>query len=178
MQLRLPPNLPVAFLVVWAIACVIAFLFSSALPVLYFAYFVLPYSACIVPLCVAHVSCRLFGLSPQSATNRKHSLGLSVASAVIGFVAYGMSLSVIGRFLEIPWRMGKFSDGTLSLGRSAAEEFGLAAAVVTLCAFALLRAAPPKSRYTQYAVGSMGMVGVASLMYLLFGLSPFVEWRA
>ena len=178
MQFRLPPTLPAAFLVVWAISWIFSFLYVSVPAVFWFAYFVLPISAFIVPLCFAHISCQIFGLSQETGSKHQHSIGLSLISAIIGVASYVLTISVVGTFLQIPWRMGKFEEGALSLGRSAAEAFGLAAVIVTLSAIALLRIAPPNSRYTKYAAGSIGMVGAASIVYLLLGLSPFVEWRA
>lgn len=108
----------------------------------------------------------------------KPSIALSAAAAAIGVVAYGLSYSVIARFLELPWRAGKFGETSLDLGKSAAQFYSLVAVLTALSAFALLRAAPINSRYARYAIGSLGMLISASLIYLLFGLSPLVEWRA
>lgn len=108
----------------------------------------------------------------------KPSIALSAAAAAIGVVAYGLSFSVIARFLELPWRAGKLGETSLNLGKSAAQFYGLAAILTALAAFALLRATPANSRYARYAIGSLGMLISASLIYLLLGLSPLVQWRS
>lgn len=146
MRLRVPPALPVTFLVVWVLACVFAFYFASSTAVFVFSYFVLPFSAFIVPLCIAHASCRLVGFGETSTKVHPHSIGLSLTAAIVGVAAYGLSATVVGRFLELPWRVGKFGDTSLTLGKSAAEFFSFAAVLVALSAFALLRVAPPKSQ--------------------------------
>lgn len=178
MRLSIPPWLPLAFLTLWAIVCIFAFVFASVSPVFEFTYFVLPFSAFIVPLCVSHLSCRLVNGGQRAPMESKLSIALSAAAAVIGVVAYGLSFAVIARFLELPWRAGKFGETSLDLGKSAAQFYGLAAILTALAAFALLRAAPANSRYALYAIGSLGMLTVASLIYLLMGLSPLVQWRA
>ncbi|TBO27481.1 hypothetical protein EYS42_16730 [Aquabacterium lacunae] len=175
MRVHIPPSLPLAFLAIWAIACIFAFLFASVSPVFEFAYFVLPFSAFVVPLCVSHLSCRLANVVQSEPTESKRSIALSAAAAAIGVVAYGLSFSVIARFLELPWRAGKFGEASLDLGMSAAQSYGLAAILTALAAFALLKASPTNSRY---AIGSLGMLTVASLIYLLLGLTPLVQWRA
>ena len=178
MHMRIPPALPVAFLAIWAFACIFAFLFANVLEVFEFAYFVLPFSAFFVPLFVAHLSCWLVNGGESATIESKPSIALSAAAGAIGVVAYGLSVSVIARFLELPWRAGKFGETSLDLGKSAAQFYSLVAVLTGLSAFALLRAAPINSRYSRYAVGSLGMLISASLIYLLFGLSPLVEWRA
>lgn len=178
MRVRIPPSLSLAFLAIWAIACILAFLFASVSPVFEFAYFVLPFSAFVVPLCVSHLSCRLANGGQVEPTESKRSIALSAAAAAIGIVAYGLSFSVIARFLELPWRAGKFGETSLDLGMSAAQFYGLAAFLTALAAFALLKASPTNSRYARYAIGSLGMLTAASLIYLLLGLTPLVQWRA
>lgn len=178
MRVHIPPSLPLAFLAIWAIACIFAFLFASVAPVFAFAYFVLPFSAFVVPLCVSHLSCRLANVDQSEPTESKRSIALSAAAAAIGVVAYGLSFSVIARFLELPWRAGKFGEASLDLGMSAAQFYGLAAILTALAAFALLKASPTNSSYARYAIGSIGMLTAASLIYLLLGLTPLVQWRA
>lgn len=178
MHVRIPPPLPIVFLAIWALTCICAFLFASTPAVFEFAYFVLPLSAFIVPICFAHVSCQLANWDESSTTANKRSIALSAAAAVIGVVAYGLSFSVIARFLELPWRAGKFGETSLDLGKSAAQFYSLVAVLTALSAFALLRAAPINSRYARYAIGSLGMLLSASLIYLLLGLSPLVQWGA
>jgi hypothetical protein len=178
MRVHIPPSLPLAFLAIWAIACIFAFLFASVSPVFEFAYFVLPFSAFVVPLCVSHLSCRIANGGQSAPTEIKRSIALSAAAAAVGVVAYGLSFSVIARFLELPWRAGKFGETSLDLGMSAAQFYGLAAILTALAAFALLKASPTNSRYARYAIGSLGMLTVASLIYLLLGLTPLVQWRA
>jgi hypothetical protein len=178
MRMRIPPSLPLAFLAIWAFACICAFLFASTSAVFEFAYFVLPFSAFVVPLCFSHLSCRLANGGENATIEGKPSIALSAAAAAIGVVAYGLSVSVIARFLELPWRAGKFGETSLDLGKSAAQFYSLVAILTALSAFALLRAAPVNSRYARYAIGSLGMLISASLIYLLFGLSPLVQWRA
>lgn len=177
-MMRLNPSLPLAFLAIWALACVFAFLFASVSPVFDFAYFVLPYSAFIVPLCVAYLSCRLANGSDRAPMESKSSIALSAAAAVIGVVAYWLCFAVITRFLELPWRAGKFGETSLDLSKSAAQFYSLLAILTALSAVALLRAAPVSSRYARYAIGSLGMLISASFIYLLFGLTPLVHWRA
>jgi len=75
-------------------------------------------------------------------------------------------------------RAGKFGETSLHLGISAAQFYGLAAFLTALAAFALLKASPTNSRYARYAIGSLGMLTAASLIYLLLGLTPLVQWRA
>lgn len=178
MRLRMPPSLPLAFLAIWAVACIFAFLFASVSPVFEFAYFVLPLSAFVVPLCVSHLSCRLANRDKRELVENTPSFVLSATAAAIGVVAYGLSFSVIARFLELPWRAGKFGETSLDLGMSAAQFYGLAAMLTALAAFALLKSAPANSRQARYAIGSLGMLIAASLIYLLLGLSPLVQWRA
>ena len=108
MQTRVPPSLPLAFLAIWAVACIFAFLFASEPPVFEFAYFVLPLSAFVVPLCFSHLACRLANRGTSEQVGNTSSIALSAAAAAIGVVAYGLSFSVIARFLELPWRAGKF----------------------------------------------------------------------
>lgn len=178
MRIPIPPALPLAFLAIWAFACIFAFLFANVSAVFEFAYFVLPFSALVVPLFVAHLSCRLVNGGESATIESKPSIALSAAAGAIGVVAYGLSFSVIARFLELPWRAGKFGETSLDLGKSAAQFYSLVAVLTALSAFALLRAAPINSRYARYAIGSLGMLISASLIYLLFGLSPLVQWRA
>jgi hypothetical protein len=178
MQMRVPPSLPLAFLGIWAVACIFAFLFASVPPVFEFAYFVLPLSAFIVPLCFSHLACRLANRSTSEQVGNTSSIALSAAAAAIGVVAYGLSFSVIARFLELPWRAGKFGEKSLDLGMSAARFYGLTASLTALAAFALLKFVPANSSYARYAIGSLGMLIAASLFYLLLGLSPLVQWRA
>lgn len=178
MHMRIPPALPLASLVIWAFACIFAFFFANVSAVFEFAYFVLPFSAFVVPLIVAHLSCRLVNGGESATIESKPSIALSAAAGAIGVVAYGLSLSVIARFLELPWRAGKFGETSLDLGKSAVQFYSLVAILTALSAFALLRAVPLNSRYASYAVGSLGMLISASLIYLLFGLSPLVQWRA
>jgi hypothetical protein len=178
MQMRVPPSLPLAFLGIWAVACIFAFLFASVPPVFEFAYFVLPLSAFIVPLCFSHLACRLANRSTSEQVGNTSSIALSAAAAAIGVVAYGLSFSVIARFLELPWRAGKFGETSLDLGMSAARFYGLTASLTALAAFALLKFVPANSSYARYAIGSLGMLIAASLFYLLLGLSPLVQWRA
>ncbi len=178
MHMRIPPTLPIAFLAIWAITCVCAFLFASSLAVFEFAYFVLPLSALIVPLCFAHVACQLAERNTRPIPGRKPSAALTVAAAAVGVVAYGLSASVVGRFLELPWRAGKFRETSLDLGKSAAQLYAVVAILAALLAFALFRAAPAGSRPARYAIGGLGMLSAASLMYVLFGVSPLVQWRA
>lgn len=178
MRLYIPKWLPLAFLVFWAIACIFAFFFASVSPVFEFAYFVLPFSAFVVPLCVSRLSCRVANGGQSEPMENKTSIGLSAAAAVIGVLAYVLSFAVIARFLELPWRAGKFGETSLSLGKSAAQFYGLAAILTALAAIALLRAAPVNSRYACYAIASLGMLISASVIYLLLGLSPLVQWRS
>lgn len=178
MHMRIPPALPLAFLAIWAFVCIFAFLFANVSAVFEFAYFVLPLSAFVVPLFVAHFSCRLVNGGERATIESKPSIALSAAAGVIGVVAYGLSFSVLARFLELPWRAGKFGETSLDLGNSAAQLYSLVAVLTALSAFALLRAVPINSRYARYAIGSLGMLISASLIYLLFGLSPLVQWRA
>jgi hypothetical protein len=178
MRMRIPPSLSLGFLAIWAFACIFAFLFASVSAVFEFAYFVLPFSAFVVPLCVAHLSCRLANGGDNTSIDSKPSITLSPVATAIGVAAYGLSISVIARFLELPWRAGKFGETSLDLGKSSAQFYSLAATLTALSAIALLRAAPVNSRYARYAIGSLGMLISASLVYLLFGLSTFVHWRA
>ncbi len=178
MYIRVPAALTLAFLAIWAFACIFAFFFADVLAVFAFAYFVLPFSAFVVPLFVAHLSCRLVNGGERATIQSKPSIALSAAAGAIGVVAYGLCFSVIARFLELPWRAGKFGETSLDLGKSAAQFYSLVAVLTGLSAFTLLRAAPINSRYARYAIGSLGMLISASLIYLLFGLSPLVEWRA
>jgi hypothetical protein len=178
MRMRIPPSLPLVFLAIWTFACIFAFHFASVSAVFAFAYFVLPFSAFVVPLCISSLACRLANGGASEAMESKPSIPLSAASAAIGVVAYGLSFSVISRFLELPWRAGKFGETSLDLGKSAAQFYTLAAILTALSAFALVRAAPVNSRYARYAFGSLGMLISASIIYLLFGLSPLVNWRA
>lgn len=178
MRVRIPPSLSFAFLAIWAVACIFAFLFASVSPVFEFAYFVLPFSAFVFPLCVSHLSCRLANGGRVEPTESKRSIALSAAAAAIGVVAYGLSSSVIARFLELPWRVGKFGETSLNLGMSAARLYSFAAFLTALAAFALLKASPNNSPYARYAISSLGMLTAASLIYLLLGLTPLVQWRA
>jgi hypothetical protein len=178
MQMRASPSLPLAFLAMWAVACIFSFRFASVSPVFEFAYFVLPFSAFVVPFCFAHISCRLANRGKSEQVEKTPSIVLSAAAAAIGVVAYGLSFSVIARFLELPWRAGKFGQTSLDLGMSTARFYGLAAILTALAAFALLKFVPANSRYARYAIGSLGMLIAASLIYFLLGLSPLVNWRA
>lgn len=56
--------------------------------------------------------------------------------------------------------------------------FAIVTVLLALSAIALFRAAPAGSRCARYAVGSLGMLVSVSLIYLFFGLSPLVLWRA
>jgi len=177
MRMRIPPALPFKFLISWAFACIFAFLFSSASGIFEFAYFVLPFSAFIVPLCFSHISCRFVHGDERATLESRSSIALSAAAALIGIAAYGLSVAVFGRFLELTWRTAKFGQTSLDLGKSAAQFYSLVAFLTALAAFALLRVAPVNSRHARYASGSLGMLISASLIYLVFGLSPLVQWR-
>ena len=178
MHERVPSTLPIAFLAVWAITCVCTFLFAGLPAVFEFAYFVLPLSALIAPLCFAHAACQLARLDVAPTSESKTSIPLSAATVAVGFLAYGLSASVVARFLELPWRAGKFGEASLDLGKSAAQFYAALAILAALSAFALFRAAPTGSRCARYAIGSLGMLLSASIIYILFGISPLVQWRA
>lgn len=117
MHVRISPLLPIAFLVIWAITCVCTFLFATTSVVLDFAYFVLPFSAWVAPLCFAQLTCLLVSSNKNSPPARKPAVVLSVATFALAVAAYVLSIVVISRFLELPWRLGKFGEPSLSLGK-------------------------------------------------------------
>lgn len=170
--------MPFVFLAIWGVACIYAFFFSSISAVFEFAYFVLPLSSFVVPLCIAHLSCHVANRVKHATYLSKPSFVLSAVAATISVAAYGLSVSVIARFLELPWRSGKFGESTLDLGLAAAQLYSLAAFLTAVSALALLRASAIHSRYACYAIGSLSMLISASLIYFLFGISPLVHWHA
>ncbi len=178
MHVRIPPPAPFAFLAIWAVTCVCAFLYARSPVVFQFSYFILPLSSLIVPFCFAHLACQIAIRKAKANSESKPSVAHSVVATAVGLVAYGLSESVVARFLELPWRAGKFGETSLDLGKSAAQFYAVVAILTALAAFALLRSAPAGSRPTRYAIGSLGMLASASFMYFLFGLTPLVQWRA
>lgn len=178
MNLRFPSVASIALLGLWVLVCIFSYAFATQVIVFEFAYFVLPFSAFIVPLGIAHIACRLKYSKVSPRNQGGFNLWISLASAVTAVAAYLLSFAVFQRLLELPWHHGKFGDTSLSLGKAAAAQFTVAAAVVAIAAVLLLRSAPRGSRPAKYAFGSLGMLSAASLIYLLLGVSPFVEWRA
>lgn len=178
MLLRASNRLLLAFMCLWAFSCVISYSYASLPIVFEFSYFVLPFSAFIVPLCMAQLTCRLTGLTRSTQSGARFNFWLTMITAATGVAAYILSFSVIGRFLELPWRSGKFGETSLSLGKSAAEFFSISAFIVMLSALAVLCATPRGSRHALYAAGSLGMIVPTGLAYFLFGISSFVQWRA
>lgn len=172
------PKLSIAALLLWMLLCAATYAFAREDLVFEFSYFVLPCSALAVPLCVAHICDRLFCKISERLQNERPTFFTALAAALIGVSAYVLSAIVLGRFLELPWRLGKFGETSFSLGRGAAERYSMLAVLVVACAFLLYRTAPNGSKAARYAVGSIGMVAFSSSVYLIIGLSPLVEWKA
>ena len=165
----------------WALLSVASFLLSEVEIVFYFAYFVLPISALLVPLLVATAATGMMRNGAQAKPARQKGwrhLVLSVWAAVVGVASYLLCAIVVGRFLELPWRMGKFGESSLSLGKTTATFFCVVAGAVLLAAWCLAKVSAPESRYNLYAKASMAMVLFACGLYFVIGATPLVEWRS
>jgi hypothetical protein len=174
----MPPTLLKALLVAWLLACVVAAAVNTDL-VFSFAYFVLPESALVVPALVAALAVqvrRAHIFPPQHVSAR--ALAAELTSYALLPIAYLMSVAVLARLLEIPWRLAKFGAESLDLGLSAAGVFTLAAVSVVGFALISLRRLQPGSRAWAAATASIAMLSFASLLYFVVGVSPLVQWRA
>lgn len=179
-KMRSSALLCAAFIAVWVAICIFTHYFSTILIVLEFAYFILPFTVFAIPLCIGHIASSLLRptLHLRHLPKERIEPPFAIFTAIVGFAAYSLSVAVVGRFLELTWRRGKFGESSLSLGLSASFEYSGLAALVLLVAWAIFKMAPRNSWASGYAIGSIGMVLFSSTIYLLFGLSPFVQWRS
>jgi len=164
-----------ALLGAWLVACAFAFLSASDLALL-IGYYALPFSPFLVPLVIGRLAAKTnWGIASNPAEN---SSLVQACAGLTAAVSYLLTLAVIGRLLEIPWRQAKFDDPVLSLGFAAAQLYLVFAAAVACSAFLIVKFSSEESRSGQYGKASLGMLAFGSVSYLLVGLSPFVSWRA
>jgi hypothetical protein len=177
MQVHPMPNLAIASLAAWAFACAVAFFGQSDLS-FSFAYFVLPFSAYLVPILVSLLAANFYGRSFHASCKVGSAKIQAMTSALLACISYIVCVVVLSRLLEIPWRQAKFGDPVLSLGLSSAGFYAFVVALFASLTVVVLRQVPKNSKTARVCVCSLAMLGFSSAAYLLVCLSPLVEWRS
>ncbi len=177
MQSLSSPSVLIAVLASWLVACVVMPFARSDLA-FGFVYFVLPWSAFIVPIVVGQLAARLYYYTSSPQPTVMPSRFRSIALVFMAGIAYLLCVAVLSRLLEIPWRQAKFGDPVLSLGRSAAQAFVIAALATGTAVLLVLRAVPRASVAARLGVAALGMLAFACLAYVCVGASSLVAWRA
>ena len=170
------PKTLTAILVVWVVAVAGAIAIKTDLAFM-FAYYVLPFSALVVPLIVGAIAVQSWPARYSGGSDIADRKAATVAAVASAFMAYLLAYAVLARMLEIPWRLAKFGDGTLSLGFTAATLYGVAALAVFAVALFLLPRVRWRSRAWQGVIASIGMLAFSSALYFCVGISPLVQWR-
>ena len=176
MNARVSPRFLIAVLAFWFLACITAYVSRSTL-IFEFAYFILPFSALLIPLIVGALVIRIFrSYRPERHSPPQRKL-LTVATYVLRGMSYIFSFAILARLLEIPWRRAKFGE-PLDLGGSTAILIFVASASIMGASYLLFQKLHPDSREAPIVVAGIGMVAFAMLLYVALGISPLVHWRA
>jgi hypothetical protein len=181
MTRNLPTQASLSLLAGWAFVSIASYLLSEVEIVFRFAYFVLPISALFVPLLVATAATGMMRnrvhAKPIGQRGLRHFFH-SFWAAVVGVTGYLLCAIVVARFMELPWRLGKCGESSLSLGKTTAMFFYVVAGAVLLAAWCLGRVSAPESRYRLHAKASIAMVLFACGLYFVIGATPLVAWRS
>jgi hypothetical protein len=100
-------------------------------------------------------------------------LGLSLLS-----ISYAMCILLISRVHAVWWEHVKFGGDKISLGASAAVLFTVVALTIGGLSYYAQRFTYNWSVVTVINRATVGIVVLSLVVYLLLGVSPYVQWRA